>query len=686
MTRDQAKKIVYERFRENLSRDKKGQGFICPVCGSGSGPKGTGITENKRSPGHYTCWAGCYKNADAFDIIAIMENLPLGSREAMNAAYRLYNIDIDGTPAGGYRRPQGRFNAEPSTKTTQAAEPHQTATQPDYMEKIRAARKAFPGSLAEQYINCRGISTETANRFWLGYSQEEYFPGDGKHPALIIPAGNAFYTARNIEDGARYSNPKGAHAILFNGKALANQKGEPVFLVEGAVDALSIIEAGGEAVALNSASNPDLFIAKIKDEKQLPPIILCLDPDKAGGDAAKKIEGALQQIGAKYIDGKEILCGEHDPNDALKKDRTAFQKAIEAAKRAALNIAQDEAAEYQAESAAGYMGEFWAEIQKNAENPAVSTGFPSLDEAFDGGFYPGLYFVGAISSLGKTTLCLQLADQIAAAGKDVLVFSLEMAREELIAKSISRLTYQRAKEQGMDSRNAKTTRGVIDGKRWERYSDDENTLIAESVSEYAYKIAPHVWIVQGIGDIGVQDVRARISKHIALTGRKPFVLIDYVQILAPYDVRASDKQNTDKAVLELKRISRDFCLPVMGISSLNRESYAEPISMRAFKESGAIEYGSDVLIGLQYAGMDYRDGESEKARLHRIRKLIKDAEKTAGSGGGIDIELKVLKNRNGRKGLSLSMKFYPMFNFFSDALPADYVEVWDDPTPFGDDD
>ena len=58
----------------------------------------------------------------------------------------------------------------------------------------------------------------------------------------------------------------------------------------------------------------------------------------------------------------------------------------------------------------------------------------------------------------------------------------------------------------------------------------------------------------------------------------------------------------DKAVLELKRISRDFKLPVIAVSSLNRMSYGQRISMEAFKESGAIEYSSDVLIGLQLRG------------------------------------------------------------------------------------
>ena len=179
-----------------------------------------------------------------------------------------------------------------------------------------------------------------------------------------------------------------------------------------------------------------------------------------------------------------------------------------------------------------------------------------------------------------------------------------MARDELMAKSVSRLTFINSKKQNLSSKNAKSVRGISDGRRWQNYSQTEKELIHNSMKENQSQIAPNIWIFEGVGNVGVKEVREKVSRHISLKGRKPLVVIDYVQILAPFDIRATDKQNTDKAVLELKRISRDFDIPVLCVSSLNRESYSEPISMRAFKESGAIEYGCDVLLGLQYSGMD----------------------------------------------------------------------------------
>ena len=77
-----------------------------------------------------------------------------------------------------------------------------------------------------------------------------------------------------------------------------------------------------------------------------------------------------------------------------------------------------------------YLQEFTNGIADSVNTPYIPTGFSNLDKILEGGLYEGLYIVGAISSLGKTTLITQIADQIAEAGEDVLIFSLEMARSE----------------------------------------------------------------------------------------------------------------------------------------------------------------------------------------------------------------------------------------------------------------
>lgn len=124
-----------------------------------------------------------------------------------------------------------------------------------------------------------------------------------------------------------------------------------------------------------------------------------------------------------------------------------------------------------------------------------------------------------------------------------------------------------------------------------------------------------------MGNIGAEQVRQTVERHVSFTGNVPVVVIDYLQILSPYDVRATDKQNVDKSVLELKRISRDFKTPVIGISSLNRAGYKDVVSMESFKESGAVEYGSDVLIGLQLNGVGKQNFDVNQAKQRDPREI-----------------------------------------------------------------
>lgn len=69
-----------------------------------------------------------------------------------------------------------------------------------------------------------------------------------------------------------------------------------------------------------------------------------------------------------------------------------------------------------------------------------NTGYENIDAKMS--LYPGLYVLGAISSLGKTTFVHQMADQLVQVGEHVLYFSLEQTSLELVTKGISRLTAQ----------------------------------------------------------------------------------------------------------------------------------------------------------------------------------------------------------------------------------------------------
>jgi replicative DNA helicase len=208
------------------------------------------------------------------------------------------------------------------------------------------------------------------------------------------------------------------------------------------------------------------------------------------------------------------------------------------------------------------------------------------------------------------------------------------------------------------------------GSRRKNYSNEEKELINKSISDYA-EYSQSIYIHEGIGDIGVSEIRQEVQKHISFTGNTPIVVIDYLQILAPYDVRATDKQNTDKAVLELKRLSRDKKIPVIAISSFNRDNYTAPVNLASFKESVAIEYSSDILLGLQLAGMDELS-QSDSKRSETTKRI--EEKKSADPRKA---QLKILKNRTGKIGVSLYYDYYPMFNMFKEsAEPTEKNKDW----------
>ena len=242
-----------------------------------------------------------------------------------------------------------------------------------------------------------------------------------------------------------------------------------------------------------------------------------------------------------------------------------------------------------------------------------------------------------------------------------------------MAKSISRVSLRLAwSKYGRGSNNtARSTREVLTGALWKNFTIPQTEILFEACEDYE-KTGQHIKIIEGVGNVGVNEVRAAVHRHIRITGRTPLVIVDYLQILAPYNDRGTDKQNTDKAVLELKKLSRDYNIPVIAISSFNRENYSSPVNLAAYKEAGSVEYSADVAIALQFAGMDFQEGDTKEKRPARIRDLFKDQIAKGARGDRQDIELKILKNRNGVKG-EIVLGFYPRYNFFEEAPETTYV-------------
>jgi replicative DNA helicase len=224
---------------------------------------------------------------------------------------------------------------------------------------------------------------------------------------------------------------------------------------------------------------------------------------------------------------------------------------------------------------------------------------------------------------------------------------------------------------------ARTNRQITAGAKYKYYGEREKLLIKNAVKTYGNEFASNLYIHEGIGNIDADAIKKTIEKHISLTGNKPIVVIDYLQILKPKDMRATDKQNADIAVTDLKIMSRHYKIPVVGVSSFNRDNYLAPVNMASFKESGAIEYSSDVLFGIQFEGMDNLseyEGTDERRKNATKSDMLKKVDGWR-KAKPRKIQLKILKNRNGEAQKSISYDYYAQFNWFTNERIAENRKV-----------
>lgn len=656
--------------------------YICPVPGCNHGAHGDGITINKRSKdGNALKCFGCGFSGDIIDLY--QQTTGADYNTALSLLADEIGISIDPyrpTAADDFRETthnaqkrqqeaQNATNDNLTTETTKAPEQGaQEATTADYTEYYKECAARLNDPAAIHYLTARGISTATAAAYMLGYDPaadpasapgatgEQYKP----HPAprLIIPTTKAHYIGRSIDPKTdkqyQKMNPnrnKGAGAAgIFNLAALYAQGVQEVFITEGVFNALSIIEAGAAAIATNSASNADILLKQLEKRPTAATLILAFDNDKAGTAAREKMKAGLTRMNVSFITADDDITGKggeskEDANDLLIKDRGAFIAAVQKTQQQTA-ARPDSVSFYIDNLMAGEIERFKSEIK---------TGYDNLDK-LAGGLYSGLYVIAAISSLGKTTFSAQMADQIAAAGHDVLFFSMEQSRLEMVSKSLARKTYQQNPETAVSSLQIR--RGYLPAH------------VLQAAEQYKQEVQDRISIVEGNFNCNISFIGEYIRQYISKNDRRPVVFIDYLQVLQPEQQpngrQQTVKETVDTTITELKRISRELDLTVFVISSVNRANYLTPIDFESLKESGAIEFTADVIWGLQLQCLN--DPIFDKANnIKERREKVKEAKAATPR----KIELSCLKNRYGIANFSAYFDYYPANDYFTPCSTAD---------------
>ena len=716
-----SKYSLNEYYKNFLSPDKVG-GYICPFCGSGSGENGTGLKQIEDD--FYYCFR-CEETYDIFELLRKAkgisktdafkmvcewtntdESLFNGEYKPMVKTETKKNNKTNNKPFD-VQMAENKFIIQNALKNKSDIELKNYLLKRGIWNFDKLTKENLIGFYKTEAKNIK-YKDKIYKLSWIPYSS-----------AIFITSKNSFVynyigNHKGIIDKWRKGNSYGqGNQHLYLSHNLDKLQGSDIiYICEGVLDALSIYQYDIYSVSLNSACNTKLLTNYIKNNLSINKIknctfLLALDLDQEGNDKTRALQSELLKMQLKAVDiRKQIIFTGKDINDALTTDKKQFEeklKSITNDSSLLANLFYEQKKQFTTDTTATDDGtksnekeiviDSLGEKQKKEEifekpknkkaeeffrtysrkkdleriktnkEKAISTGFKYFDEILDGGLDEGLYILGAVSSIGKTSLLLQVADNLAESGQSVLFFSYEQSSKELTAKTLSRFTFNFSKEfdegfcnyiafdklqykhfarntkQILKNDNSLKCKNYIEESKKRMFEERITEIIKKAEDRFCQNVADKFCILSIENRFSVADIRDYIETYIQITEEKPVVIIDYLQLISPLEEKMTDKQATDRTITELKRISRDNNITILAISSLNREAYTSNISPNAFKESGSIEYGADILMGLQFAGLfdgDKIDNEKKKS--------IDNAKQQAEP---VYLELKILKSRNG---------------------------------------
>ena len=260
-----------------------------------------------------------------------------------------------------------------------------------------------------------------------------------------------------------------------------------------------------------------------------------------------------------------------------------------------------------------------------------STGFPRLDEMTSGLHRSDLIVIAGRPGMGKTSLALTFARNVALREKaKVAIFSLEMTKEQLL----ERLLCGEAKVSLHRLRG-----GYVPPDKWRD--------IAKAANEFQKATI----IVDDTPGNSILEIRAK-ARRMALQHGLDMLIVDYLQLVEGSIRTDIREQEISHITRSLKKLARELDVPVIAVSQLNRAVEQRERGRRYprlsdLRESGAIEQDADVVAFIYRA--DYYDEPSDSVK--------------SGQGAGSEAEIIIAKQRNGPVD-KLSVVFHKAYASF----------------------
>ena len=272
-------------------------------------------------------------------------------------------------------------------------------------------------------------------------------------------------------------------------------------------------------------------------------------------------------------------------------------------------------------------------IQKNMENgggiTGIPTGFYELDNLIGGWQRTDLVILAARPGMGKTAFILNSAFHGARSNQNVVIFSLEMNREQLMSRIFS-------SDAKIDS--SKLRRSGMADAEYDRLMDS-----ARFIHELQYKLG-----IDETPGMTLMELRARSRRYKAEHGLD-MIVIDYLQLMEAGGTRKWESREREVAYISkgLKELAKELNVPVIACAQLNRGPEARPDKRPKssdLRESGSIEQDADLVMFLYRD--EYYNPTSEKAGI---------------------AELIIAKNRHGEPK-TIELAYQPSFVSFQNLM------------------
>ena len=214
---------------------------------------------------------------------------------------------------------------------------------------------------------------------------------------------------------------------------------------------------------------------------------------------------------------------------------------------------------------------------RGADITGLATGFRDLDKMLTGLQPANLVVVAARPSMGKSALALNIAQHVAENGNPVAVFTLEMSREEVVARLLSSMA-------SVDSSRLRT--GQLGPELWQKVVREASKL---------YQMPLYVDDSPGLTVTAIRAKSRRLARHKGLG----LVVVDYMQLMQGPSRSESRQQEIAEISRSLKNLARELHMPVIAVSQLNRaleQRENKRPRLGDLRESGAIEQDADIVL------------------------------------------------------------------------------------------